>query len=353
MRIRQCLAVLLSCVLANAALAAEKSRGLDIYFIDAEGGAATLLVTPQGESVLIDCGNPGSRDAERIHKAATEQAGLRAIDHFVATHWHTDHYGGVERLARLMPIRHYYDHGIPASLQEDPMNFPLLIQAYKNASAGKSRHLRPGDEIRLKQAAGSLPVRLVCLCSSGEVVPDKPGAPTNPVALEHKPMPDDPTDNAKSLGFLLSFGGFRFLDLGDLTWNIEYKLVHPTDKIGPIDVYQTTHHGLEISNNPVLIKTVRPRVAVYNNGPRKGAHPSVTATLRRVPGIQAIYQVHRNLQVGAQENTDPEFIANPDEQCRGESIRLSVTPDSRSYTVTVGSRGKPHRYETRGAAKEK
>src|SRR5437016_13741903 len=101
---------------------AEPPPGLDIYFIDAEGGAATLVVTPQGESVLIDCGNPGARDAERIHKAATGQAGLRAIDHLVATHWHTDHYGGVERLSRLMPIRHYYDHGIPASLQEDPMN---------------------------------------------------------------------------------------------------------------------------------------------------------------------------------------------------------------------------------------
>src|SRR5438552_17771031 len=189
---------------------AEKERGLDIYFIDTEGGAATLVITPLGESVLIDCGNPGARDAERIHQAAS-QAGLKAIDHLIITHWHLDHYGGVERLSQLMPIHHFYDHGIPASLAEDPKNFPLLIQAYKAASKGKTRTLKPGDEIALKQPNGGPALRLFCLCGSGEVLADKPGAPVNPIAKEHHPQPDDPTDNARSLGFLLSYRSFRFL----------------------------------------------------------------------------------------------------------------------------------------------
>jgi competence protein ComEC len=328
--------------------AAEETRGLDIYFIDTEGGAATLLITPARESVLIDCGNPGARDAERIHRVAT-QAGLKAIDHLIITHWHVDHYGGVERLSQLLPIHHFYDHGIPASLAEDPKNFPLLIQAYKQASRGKTRTLRPGDEIALQQAPGTPALRLFCLCGAGEVIVDSPGAADNPIANEHLPQPEDPSDNARSLGFLLSYGGFRFLDLGDLTWNIEYKLVHPSNKIGLVDVYQSTHHGLPISNNPVVIKTVQPRVAVFNNGPRKGGDPSVIATLRRLPEIKAIYQLHRNVIAGAQENTDPEFIANVSEKCQGESIKLAVAPDSRSYTVTVGSRDKPRRYETRNA----
>ncbi len=328
---------------------AKAARGLDIYFVDTEGGAATLLVTPLGESVLIDCGNPGARDAERIHKMAS-QAGLEAIDHLIITHWHTDHYGGVARLSQLMPIRHYYDHGIPETLAEDPKNFSLLIQAYKKAAQGKSQTLKPGDEIALKQPEGGPAVRLLCLCGSGEVIPDKPRAPENPIAKEHRPQAEDPTDNAKSLGFLFSYGNFRFLDLGDLTWNIEYKLVHPTDKIGIVDVYQSTHHGLEISNNPVVIKTVQPRVAVVNNGARKGGHPSVIATLRRLPDIQAIYQLHRNVTAAAQENTDAELIANSEEKCQGEGIKLAVAADSKSYTVTVGSKGKPRRFETRQAA---
>jgi beta-lactamase superfamily II metal-dependent hydrolase len=335
-------------VLSAAGRAAGPARGLDIYFIDTEGGAATLIVTPARESVLIDCGNPGSRDADRIHKAATEQAGLDAIDHLIITHWHTDHYGGVEHLSQLLPIRHYYDHGIPDQLQEDPQNFPLLIQAYRKATGGKSTVLKPGDEVPLKQTDGAPPVRLRCVSGGREVIGDKPGAAENPVAADNQPMPEDPSDNARSLGFVLSSGGFRFLDLGDLTWNIEYKLVHPTDKLGPVDVYQVTHHGLEISSNPVLLKTVRPRVAIFNNGARKGGHPRVTATLRRLPDIQAIYQMHHNVTVGDQENTDPEYIANKDEVCKGEGIKLAVAPDGKSYTVTVGSTGKPRRYETRG-----
>jgi len=340
------LVLVLAGLLGGNLLAAEAPAKLQILFIDTEGGAATLIITPAGESVLIDCGNPGARDAERIHKAAAA-AGLKAIDHLIITHWHLDHYGSVERLSRLIPIRHYYDRGIPDQLAEDPTNFPLLIQAYRSASAGKSQTFKPGDEIELVQTEGTPPLRLLCMCGNGEVLPEKPGAPVNPAAGDHKPKPVDTSDNAKSLGFLLSYGGFRFLDLGDLTWNIEHKLVHPSDRIGPIDVYQTTHHGLDISNNPVLINTVRPRVAVFNNGPHKGAQPAVTTALRRSPDIQAIYQLHRNLDVGAQENTEPDFIANPEEKCLGESIRLHVAPDGKSYTLTVGSKGKPRRYETR------
>jgi beta-lactamase superfamily II metal-dependent hydrolase len=325
----------------------KTARGLNIYFVDTEGGAATLIVTPVGESILIDCGNPGPRDAGRIHRTA-QQAGLTAIDHLIITHWHTDHYGGVERLSGLMPIHHYYDHGIPASLQEDPKSFPVLIQAYRKASRGQSKTLKAGDEIPLKQSGG-LPLRLFCLCGSGEVIADKAGAAENPIAKEHNPQPADPTDNARSLGFLLSYGDFRFLDLGDLTWNVEYKLVHPTNKIGLVDVYQSTHHGLEISNNPVVIRSVRPRVAVFNNGPRKGGHPSVIATLRRSPEIEAIYQVHRNVTAGPQENTEAALIANHNERCEGEGIKLSVAADSRSYTITVGSQGKTHRHDTRKA----
>lgn len=326
--------------------AADDAKGLDIYFVDTEGGAATLIVTPASESLLVDCGNPGARDAERIHKAC-QAAGLKQIDHLLITHWHSDHYGGVNRLAQLIPIKNFYDHGIPETLADDPKGFPLLIQPYKEASKGKSIALKPGDSIPLQTKDGTPPVKLLVVCSNGEVLPDKPNAPENPIAKEHQAKAEDKSDNAKSVGFVLNFGDFRFLDLGDLTWNIEHKLVHPSDKLGAVDVYQSTHHGLDISNNPVLMKTVKPKVVVFNNGSRKGAAASVMANLRRLPEVPVIYQVHRNAGIGPAENTDPEFIANEDEKCKGESIKLSVAPNAKSYTVTVGSKEKVRKYETR------
>ncbi len=325
---------------------AAPASALDVYFVDVEGGAATLIITPAGVSVLIDCGNPGPRDAERIHKIAT-QAGLKQIDHLLITHWHSDHYGGVARLSRLLPIVNYYDRGVPESLDDDKRGFPILIRDYKEATGGKSKTLKAGDTLPLKQKQGSPEVKLALLCASGEVIPDKPGAPENPLAKGYKEKPLDPSDNAKSLGFVFSYGGWRFLDLGDLTWNVEFKLIHPSDKIGPVDVYQVTHHGQDSSNHPALINTVKPRVAVMNNGARKGGHVAVMSALRRSPDIKAIYQLHRNLNATAQENTDPEFIANPDEKCLGESIKLSVADDAKSYSLTVGSKGKPRKYETR------
>lgn len=331
----------------SAAQEPAPARGLDIHFIDVEGGAATLIVLPTGESILIDTGNPGARDADRIHKTATA-AGLKSIDHLCITHWHGDHFGGVGRLAQLMEIKNFYDHGIPEMLAEDA-KFAISVGPYKLASGGKSQALKPGDEIKLKQLDKGPALKMLCVCSNGEVLPDKAGAPENPIAKEHKPKAEDKSDNAKSLGFVLSYGDWRFLDLGDLTWNVEYKLVHPSDKVGPVDVFQVNHHGLDSSNNPVLLQTVKPRVAVFNNGARKGGHPSVTTALRRIEDVKAIYQLHRNVTVGAAENTDPEFIANAEEKCLGEGIKLSVAPDAKSYTLVVGSTGKPKKYETRGA----
>jgi beta-lactamase superfamily II metal-dependent hydrolase len=321
-------------------------NGLDIYFVDTEGGAATLIVSPAGEATLIDDGNAGTRDAERI-AAVAKLAGLKQIDNLIITHWHNDHFGGTEHLATLLPIKHFYNRGIIATLADDPEQFPKLMAAYQAASQGNSVTLNPGDNVSLAQAGPEL--RLHCLCARGEVEPDRPGAPENKLGQSSTPMPVDTSDNAQSLGFLLSYGGFRFLDLGDLTWNNEAKLVTPTDKIGPIDVYLSTHHGLNISNNPVVIRTVRPTVAIFNNGPHKGGHPDLTATLRSVGSVKDIWQLHRNLDAKPEENTRPEFIANsePTESCKGEFIKLSVAPDASSYTVQIGAKGKARKYRTR------
>lgn len=326
--------------------ASRADGSLTIYFVDTEGGAATLIVSPAGESTLIDCGNPGDRDAGRIARAA-KNAGIAQIDNLVITHWHNDHYGGAAALAKLLPIKRCFDRGIPTELADDP-NYPTLIAAYKAVSHGQSKQLNPGDLLPLTPGKGTeLQVR--CLCARGETVPDRPGAPKNGFANVTGPMPEDTSDNARSLGFLLTYGGFRLLDLGDLTWNIEHKLVAPTDKIGLVDVYLSTHHGLDISNNPAVIKTVRPTVAIFNNGPHKGGATALTTTLRETSSVQAVYQLHRNLDVKTEMNAPDAYIANSADtpECKGEFIKIVVATNGSSFAVQVGPSGTLTRYQTR------
>ena len=152
---RNALALVLSAALGAAtASAAPPARGLQVEWVDVEGGAATLIVTPAGESVLIDTGWDGGRDADRI-KAAAARAGVTRIDHLVVTHWHHDHVGGVADLAQRLPIGHFYDHGFPDPL---PDLTPELKEAYLRTTKGASRVLRPGDTIELRQAPGTPPL---------------------------------------------------------------------------------------------------------------------------------------------------------------------------------------------------
>jgi len=337
--------------LVGAALvAAQKARPLEIYFVDVEGGAATLIVTPAGESILVDTGwqRPDDRDARRIH-AAAQQAGIKRIDHLLTTHFHRDHFGGVGALSKLIPIGKFYDHGRRDELSEDTQNFPKLNAAYLEAAKGQTQKLRPGEEIRLKQAPGASPLRLQVVSSDGEALQLKMRGPENPECKDAQLQKDDPTDNARSLGFLLRFGKFRFLDLGDLTWNIEHKLVCPTNFLGTVTLYQVTHHGQNNSSNPALLRSVRPQVAVMNNGPRKAGHPDVVKWLRAVPGIEGIWQGHKNLASKDEENVAPEFIANlgPEQECAGHLIKVAVASNGGSYTVTNARNGHSRKYTTR------
>jgi competence protein ComEC len=315
---------------------AAPARPLEVYFVDVEGGAATLTVTPSGESVLVDSGWPreDGRDAKRIEHAARYVAGLSRIDHYVTTHWHTDHYGGIEHLARLMPVKHYWDRGIPDTLSDDPTGFPILISAYRRANAGRSNLLEAGDALPLGLAGAPLTLKVVA--ASGRVIGEGKNAPDTSCD-RHPAKPVDTSDNAKSLALLLDYGRFQFLNCGDLTWNIEHKLVCPKNRVGKVDLFQVTHHGADQSNNPALIEAVEPRCAVMCNGPRKGGAASTVATLKRTKSLEGFYQLHRNLTTGPQDNTAPERIANLEEACKGEFIRVRLAPEGDRYTVSIGA----------------
>jgi competence protein ComEC len=320
-------------------------RGLEIYYVDVEGGAATLIVTPAGESVLVDAGWPGfdGRDAKRIQKAM-KSAGIERIDHLVATHYHTDHYGGIPELAKLVKIDKFYDHGPLASLDEDK-GFAEKYAAYQSVTKGKSITLKPGSAIELKSAAGTSPVSLKCLAARADIISGKKGA-ANQECADAALKAEDRSDNARSIVLLLSHGAFDFLDTGDLTWNVEQGLVCPENLIGEIDLYQVAHHGMNISNNRALLRSTRPEVAIMNNGPRKGGHPDTVKWLLELPTLKDLWQVHRNVTSTPEQNAPADFIANLEEQNdEAHMIRVSVDAAKRTFTVTNDRNGKSKTYQ--------
>jgi competence protein ComEC len=344
-----CASLLCALALADRVWAGPADKKLDVYWVDVEGGAATLFVTPAGETVLVDTGYPGGRDAPRVHKAVTELAALKKIDHMVITHFHNDHYGALPEILKLVPVGRLYER--------DPQGAPDKEKAakelppYLEAKVEKRVRIKPGDKLPLKQAKGAARLNFQFLGMNEKFVSGK-GSKANSHELceGHQPRtPGDASDNRNSVVMLVSFGPFRFFDAGDLTWNTEAALVCPTNRVGAaIDVFQINHHGLDQSNNPVLIKTLSPTVAVVNNGPKKGGEPKSFAALKATPSIQTIYQVHRNVRVGPEGNTAPELIANMEEACQGNHVKLSVEPDGKNYALLVPATKHEKSYQTKG-----
>jgi competence protein ComEC len=330
--------ILSLCSLISLPVVAKTEKTLDIYFIDVEGGQATLLVSSRGESVLVDTGWPAfnGRDADRVVLAA-KAAGLSQIDYVLITHYHTDHVGGASQLADRIKIGSFVDHG---PNQEDAAGAREQYAAYqKLLEHNKHLVVTPGEQLPLKS------MHVQVLTAAGEHISaplSGAGQPNSLCAAEPKP-PDDNTENPRSLGILVSFSKFRFLDLGDLTKNKELELVCPVNLVGTVDVYLTTHHGLDQSNAKAIVHALRPRVAIMNNGAHKGGKPEVWKTVHNSPGLQDMWQVHYAMDAGKDNNVSEPFIANTDENCQGAYIKITARPDG-SFTVFNGRNGYSKNY---------
>ena len=301
--------VLLS-ALTPAASARAQTRAadtLDIYLIDVEGGNATLFVSPSGESLLIDTGNGGARaarDAGRILDAVRD-AGLEQIDHLITTHWHGDHFGAMAEMADRIPIRHFIDHG--PSVQSNQSTDAFLEATYPGLY-GEARHtvVKPGDKIPVEG------IDITVLASAGQVIQDSPAGirRPNPYCVGFTPQPPDTTENAQSVGILVRFQEFRVLHLGDLTVNKEFDLMCPDNPIDTVDLFVVSHHGQPTSNADVLVHAIEPRVAILNNGTRKGGQPEAMKVLYSAPGLEDLWQLHFSLLSGQEYTVPGIFIAN-------------------------------------------
>ena len=324
----------LLCVAAPAAAA----KPLQIYFIDVEGGQSTLVVSPSGQSLLIDTGWPGyeGRDADRI-LATARQAGLKQLDYVLITHYHRDHVGGVAQLADGIKIGTFVDHG--PNLEDSDVT-RTDYAAYGRVIAGHAHVVvKPGWGLPMK----GIEVRI--LASAGDVVGSPlPGAGVaNPYCANEPAAADDNTENARSLGLLITYGHFRFLDLGDLTKKRELELACPNNLLGTVDLFLVTHHGSDSSNPKALVWALHPRVAVIDNGPRKGSSPAAWQIAHDSPGLEDLWQLHYAAESDRAHNVADERIANVKENCEGKGIKVTAEADGR-FKVANGRTGAEQTY---------
>jgi beta-lactamase superfamily II metal-dependent hydrolase len=324
----------------------QAARPLQVYWIDVEGGGATLIVTPARQSVLVDAGNPGGRDAGRIIKTAREIAKLERIDYLVVTHLHVDHFGGVAEVASAIPIGTLYENGIDSAPAAEKAQ--TQVPAFRNAAIARRIVAQPGDTIPLTQTPGTARVGLRILSARQTFAPasGRPARANAATCQSATDKPVDTSDNANSIAMVLEMGGFRMFLGGDTTWNVEKGLVCPDDRVGPVDVYQSVHHGLDQSNNPVLVRTLQPHVVVFNNGVRKGFEKGTVETIAATSSVEAVYQMHRSLRDGAQ-NTADNRIANREEACAGQGIAMTIAPDGKSYEMNVPATGHKKTYRSK------
>lgn len=305
--IRTPLALALFAVLAvSTALCSDKP--LQIYSIDVEGGQSTLIVSPSGQSLLIDTGwsDYNGRDADRI-LAAAKAAGIDHLDYVLITHYHRDHVGGVPQLAERIKIGTFIDHG---PNQEDSEVTRQDYAAYEKAIAGHDHIVaKPGEHLPIKG------INVLVLTAAGEniVKPVHGAGQANPACTAEPKPAVDTSENARSLGVLISYGKFRLLDLGDLTKDKELGLACPKNLIGTVSLFIVTHHGFDVSNSKALVTAIHPQAAIMNNGAHKGASPAAWDIVHQVVGDN-LWQLHYAAEGGPEHNVSEKYIANPDEK---------------------------------------
>ena len=328
-----CLASLLISTPAVHAQHAPAGK-LQIYFVDVEGGQATLFITPSGKSLLIDTGWPehGGRDADRI-AAVVKDAGLKRIDFLLITHYHDDHVGGVPQLVARVPVGTFIDHG--PNRETDNVGTAKNYAAYQRILAGGNyRHITasPGDVLPIDTVTAGLKITVVSADGNVLKTPLLGGGAPNAFCSGAETTPADQTENARSLGIQLTFGSLKILDLGDLTRDKEAQLVCPGNLLGTQDIYIVSHHGWLQSSSPAMVDALHARVAIMDNGETKGGSIPVIDTVMKAPCLENLWQLHTSAEGGATHNTALAYIANPPGTDFGYYLKLTGQSDG-SFSV--------------------
>ncbi len=323
---------------------AVDEKPLRVFFIDVEGGQATLFITSGGQSLLIDTGWPGNdgRDADRIVTTA-RKAGLSRINYVLITHYHDDHVGGAPQLAARIPVDTFIDHG--ENRESGDAGNLRVWKAYEDLLAtGKYKRIsaKPGDVLPIS----SLHATVVSADGALLQTPLPGAGGLNPACKETESRPGDQSENPRSLGLFIRFGKLKILDLGDLTWDKELQLMCPDNKLGKVDVYIVSHHGFQQSGSPALVDGIEPRIAIMDNGAKKGGSPSAWTIIKSSPHLEDLWQLHFSVEGGKAHNVPDDLIANPGGLDAANYLELTGSPDG-SFTVFNSRTQKTKQYPAR------
>jgi competence protein ComEC len=381
---------LMSAAGASAPMAAPRTdSGLQMISIDVEGSGGTLFITPEGKSLLIDTGNPPNPNMPAGHDTVDRLVGtmhsfgVNKIDYLIITHYHVDHVGGFPALIDKMPVGTIIDHGENRQPDPAPGSTPpagmgggrggaggggggapgggagaggpprprITTQGYYELymkALGDHKHIiaKPGMSLNI----GSMNVKFVM---ADGVAIDKPlpgaGQP-NPACEGMPAMADNGgEENARSVSSLITYGKTRIAAFGDLTWDREKDLVCPNNKVGKVDVFLVSNHGLTQSNSPALLAALQPIVVIEGNSNRKGDDPVRVKTIMDSGRVQGMWRLHLNTahpdldgpqDMIANTNTDPA-------QDKDYNLRLRILKDG-DVTVINERNGYNKTYKTGG-----
>jgi competence protein ComEC len=349
----------------------ERKSVLKLYFIDVGWGSATLIVSPSGQTMLIDTGQPST--AGRVLDVL-KLAGIKRIDYLVITHYHWDHCGALTELAANIPIHTIVDHGEPnvelgksddwwkQRRQVSPPGIGKRTdEEYEAYLKVRDQHhhivVKAGDRIPIS----GLDVDVVAAAYETISRPLKGAGAPSPACAKTELRPEEDAEDGQSIAVVVTYEKFRFASFSDITWNVEQRLFCPDNLVGTVDVYWITHHGQSYDRSysdyywgisscpPAEVYGLRPRVSILSLGPeghpRKGATPDVLKLLRSSPGMETIWQTNYVVGGGEKGHSAPEqFCANVgDSGDRAQYIKLLADPDG-NFTVTNSRNGYTQQY---------
>jgi competence protein ComEC len=331
-----------------------QAQQMDIYWIDSDGAAATLIVTPSRQTILVDSAfnRPGDIYSHRI-RAAMQDAGVSQIDYFIATHYHGDHIGGITALAKMVPVIEFIDHGETTLTDEGGLE---SYQRYiENTESRKRTSVSPHmilplrgvdvtviashKEFLREPLMGSPEPNSICATA------DPSGVYCRGTECESTGM-DFEGEDIYSVGIHLSMGDFQYVNVGDLSYGGLHALVCPTNNVGTIDLLDYPHHGNNIA--PQFVSSLAPIAAVSSGGAHKGGSPEGYEAATSSPGLESFWQMHRALDTDDAHNTEARKTANlSDENDQAHWIKAEIEADGSSFTITNARNQYSETYTTR------